>query len=364
MTETPVAVTWQPKTTAGRDMILLVLSQQDGVVRDEKGFVTARMVELCGIPDTPNNRSMISNVLKLMEQDGYIIRDTRENKRTYEVVLETPVSEGRLEELRAALARNQKFFETPEQDVATPDDDSVHPDPTLARLITDCTRGLTVIQGAADKATRQTDAGRVVISVTGALRSIGIKGQWAREIRYYLRNLGLAKAIRKCEEDDKMWWWEVSDKSVNADALVALATGDDSFPNHLARQGKTYVEDGARERAFAGRAPAVLPSSLCSPVTVRKIGEPKEGSATPPPAEPAPSTDQIAALVRIIKGLEAQLASLRESHDATVAKMNADHAAELDKLQRQIDELKEAQASAAKVDSDAADVIARHAELL
>lgn len=363
MTETPV-VTWQPKTTAGRDMILLVLSQQGGVVRDTNGFVTARMVELCQIPDTANNRGMISNVLKLMEDDGYIIRDTRPNKRTYEVVLETPVSDGRLAELERAFARNQKLFEVPEQDTAPPSGDPAHPDPTLARLITDCTRGLAVIQGAADKATRQTDTGRVAISVGSALKSVGIKGTWASEVRYYLRTLGFIKSIRECD-DHRLWWWEIRDGSVNSEALIALATGSDSYPNYLASKGKTYVEDGVRERAFAGRTPAVLPSSLCGPVTVRRIGEPgPQTAAVPPPAEPVASTDQIAALVRIIQGLESQLESLKQSHSATVAKMTADHANELAELQRQIDELKEAQATAAKVDADAADVIARHSNLL
>ena len=215
------------------------------------------------------------------------------------------------------------------------------------------------IRAAAAKAERRRGR-QAIINVSKIFRDLGIKGQRAEEVRYYLKALGFAYATERSDiQANRFWlyWWDVHpDKVLDPEKLRAFASGDKSFQNYKASGGgRNPLEDGPRERRFAGRTPAVLPDALCGPVEVRRVEEvpapqPMEAVEISTPAEEtvmAPSGDRIADLLAIIETLEAEKLVLEE----TLQRVGEEYKSEVDALREQIARLTEqlqAQASSAE----------------
>jgi hypothetical protein len=349
-----ITVVWEPKKAAMRDLILLALCNAEGseIVDRPSGQINSILRERIGIPSTKNNMTTISNVLLMMEQDGYINRD-KGNKRTYGISLARVLSAETIADLRISEGAN-KFHFTQHDAAEAPSEQRettvVPHDHKYALLVEDCGRALDAIRKAARTAKHRTNHDLVVINVNRALQNIGIRGPRAEEIRYYLRQLGLAKAMG--QSDIKagrvyLWKWQVDlDTPLDDDRLQRLASGDSSYERHKAYgQGRNPLEDGARERTFAGDAPAVLPDHLVGPVVVTRVTTTQvrteeaavttETTATVRQETSPSATDPLAELLVIIDQLEADKRGL----EARIEELTAAHADEVRGLNERIDTL-------------------------
>jgi hypothetical protein len=382
-------VTWQPKLAALRDLFLLVLYRSEGhIIEDESGKVASILRERAGIPDTKLNGSHASHVLKLMKDSGLIKREMiAGGKGTRKVTLDQFLPPSMITTLVAGEKANRLFFthgeveavpEVPSERVAAVT--VVTPDDRYGQLFADVSKSLAAIRTAAATTERRTNHGLVIINVADILRSVGIKGRRAEEIRYYLKMLGLVKAVRQSDEKVGRFylsWWEVSsDKPLDPRRLREWASGEHSFENYKAHNGRRDpLEDGSRERKFAGRVPAVLPDALVGPLIIRRVEavtprpEPvvvaveatlvEEVAAVPAPAAAevtVSSGDRVADLLEIIERLEHEKTDLEQALSQAAER----HEAEMEILREQVQALtQQVQAYAASAERADA-VIARY----
>jgi len=340
---------WTPKTAALRDLILLMVHQQGGIV-DGTGRVASRIREYFTIPDSKTNNTCISEVLGLMAQDKLIVRRMDERRtRTYGVELTSPLSEVDVRQLEEAREDNLVML------IGGKTDGEI----SLTQLTRQCQQGYRELQEAAKRSLRRDTSGRVAINATGVLKAIGISGETARRIRYYLKELGLIRSHTKCDDTDaQLWWWTISDDPIDSGKLRNLASGEHSFENNQERQ----------RRSRTGTPEA-------SPVVVRKIDDSQAAPVTsdatvdttvvrPAAAKPAPprerssgqvvaaetrsADDPVEALLVIIGRLEGRLEEQTEIHRK-----------ELEAKDGEIVELREQLAARQAVDDRAAAVIAR-----
>lgn len=300
-----------------------------------------------------------------MVADGLITRRTV-NTRTYEIALVNQVSNPELHRLQSAAASNRaKFPAAPlaeQTEALTPAEAR---EKVLADLIDDCSLIHLALQEAAAAANMKTDQGRAALNASAIFKELGFNRARAKELRHYLRELNLASAVKVCDHDPKLYWWTVSVKELNPDALRKVATGNRSYEDVASL--RTVREDSRREKTYAGSVPSVLPDRLCGEVTVRRIEKPKVPEETPAqaavkpaevvkeiaPAEPQPTpavpTDRVAALVKIIGELEAgkaaledQLKEVVEAAKEKISSLEARNAA----LQQQLSERSEVDTTA------------------
>lgn len=365
----PKHVTWEPKPAALRDLFLLVLYRAEGhSIGSDDGKVATILRERARVPHTKNNNHITSHVLLMMKDDGYISRQmTKSGRGTRGVVLTRLLTEEMVRELEVSESANLLYFthddvfsEPPEEEKPFDTKQDEYSD-----LVEACRAGLEAIRKASLTAERQTNQGLAIINVTDILRGIGIRGKRVDEVRYYLRMLGLAHAVRKSEtKGDRCWWWEVSDKELDPDKLRKMASGERSYASYLLTEGRRDpLEDGVRERRFAGRVPAMLPDGLVSPVTVShvsdKIPKEEEVAVTAQPAEEVAAVsggDRVADLLVIIETLERD----KENLERALTQAAEAHAAEVGKLRGQVEtltaKLKEYEANGERAD----EVIARY----
>ncbi len=306
----------EPKRVALRNLILLALHRRGNSIRNESGRVSSEIREMCGIPDSRTNRKYVSDVLRDLVQDGLATKSTTA-RRTFAVALVQGLSEEEVAKLQAAEAANHAFF----AELSAVDANTVSPEQQiLDKLVEDCETAYEALCKAADAAERTTNQGLAGINGAETLREVGIRGRRAEEVRYYLRRLGLAKAMRVCDKSAGLWWWQVDGKGLDPARLRRMATGDHSYLHSKVHNGKgDPIEDGPRERRFAGATPAVLPADLCSPVTVRRVepsvaAEPESVVVTEQ-AQSTSEVDRIDALVGIIERLERESREVQDTVD-------------------------------------------------
>lgn len=351
------AITWEPKRAALRDLVLLALHRRAGSIKSERGRVSSALREDCSVPESATNRKCVSDVLRGMEQDG-LVSKTTVAKRTFAVALVRPLSEEEVIRLEAAEMANRAFFiELSTADAGTPAEVGVTAEQIIDKLAADCEKAYQALCKAADTAERETSQGRVAINGPEVLTAVGIRSNRAKEVRYYLAQFGLAKAVKPHEHISSLWWWEVSRQPLDTERLRRMASGERSYENHRAHTRRPALpEDGPRERAFAGRTPSVLPDYLCGPVTVRHVKPPV--AAEPEPvvateqAQPISDADRIDALIGIIERLERESRELQDTVDRLEG--------EKSELQTAVNELR-AELEQRAVTTDRADaVIARY----
>ncbi len=106
-------------------------------------------------------------------------------------------------------------------------------------LLARCQSALDQLRDASQNSEfRSTDGRNGAISGKSALSAVGIRGDEAQEVRYYLRQLGLAKAAEESEHASNLWYWDISyDGGVEADALQKL-TEEKPWKGRSKRRGE------------------------------------------------------------------------------------------------------------------------------
>lgn len=316
-----------PSQQALRDLILLALHNKGGVIESDSGQISMLLRELCEIPDTRKNRGLLSYVLHLMTTAGLVARDMRgTTRRTYKLELAKPLSDSEalhLQDLatanRAALLPAPSAEEQSTQKEETTQDE-------LTTLVTDCKNVYAALQSAATRAVRKTDQGRAAINAAEIFKDLKIRRARRKIIRYYLRELGLARGYDPCTQDRRLFWWTVSDNELVPERLIEIATGRRSYENFA--NARAAREDTPTERRFAGNTPAILPAHLCSPVTVRRIEpkmpqQPELAEVSIERAAPTQTSDtssskanRVAALIEIVTRLESEKETLEVQREA------------------------------------------------
>ena len=254
-------IQWPPRMAALRDLFLLALERQDGIITDGTGRVASRLRELCQLGNSNSLTGTISETLRLMDETGLIRRQIDDkHTRTYSIELLRRLDEAEFAALaddetttRSRLLGSSLASRLPEDT-----------DPELVKLVERCSDGYAaIIHATRDDKVRQLGT-LYALNVTGILRSRGIPVADIRRIKYYLRELGLAKADHAVDGDSQLWWWSVSTRTLKCDSLLHLATGPRSYEN--TRHGGSAAASG--------------------PVTVRRI-EKSTGGADVTTGRPA-----------------------------------------------------------------------------
>lgn len=293
MTGTPV--TWQSKEAALRDLILLALHRRDGIVIDDTGRVASKLRGFIGIPESKRNSTYLSSVMQKMELARLITRRMNDQRtRTYNVALVGTLTDTQVQQFEALEEGNKSRFQcdTPTNEDSTSD---------LDRLVQECQDAYAALQRAAKESRRVTSGGCVALNVTGVFLAIGISRQRSKRIKHYLRLLGLAISQSRVAGEEQLWWWTVSDKSLNCEQLRQFATGDKSYETVQARHHGT-PEAGpvtVRQVEPAMARPAVTPAVL-------------DRRHTTPVTPPVIEEDPLEALTAIVERLDEENGTLRE----------------------------------------------------
>lgn len=346
-------VSYSRRTAAARDLILRTLERHHGKIVDDGGHVVSKVRVLCNIAATPTNRRTVGDALRMMEREGLIERRS-ESTQAYEVTLVVNL-DSRIADLVTREQELIEFFRADTDPVDEQDD-----------LLKDCQRAYATIQAAASRASRRNGEGHCVLNVAGVLKSLGMPRTKAKRARYYLKQLRLAVAVTEFNGPDQLWWWSVSDKVLDPDALMELANGENSYETTVNQREERRArrdEDGPHERRYAGATPAVLPNDMCGPVQVRHVAPRSNGSSarTPSPAsmpgQPATKASsakvlevsQVDQLLAIIANLERQLTDQAAEHASATRKLEDTHARQLEDLRKQLADLRTSSNKAAEV---------------
>lgn len=255
------AAIWEPKPAAYRDLVRLTLHRLGGELRDEAGGATALLLEKCGITKTSNSMSHLSAAVRAMETEGFIERVV-ERKRTYLFKLTVPLTKAEESLLSTKEGPNRAMCEKNSR----PSEKHENGD-WLTPLFDDCLKAQEALREAfrgADKATPRL----AVFNATKVLEGVGLKSRRADEVRYYLREFGLARSTTKFEGDKHLWWWEVPmEKELDREKLRKKAMGPHAYGGFRRR---APLEDTSQTRRHARGVSAHLTDADCGPVSVRR----------------------------------------------------------------------------------------------
>jgi hypothetical protein len=328
---------WQAKEAALRDLVLLALYRRDGIVIDETGHVASRLREYIGIPSSKRNGTYISSVMQKMDQVHLIERRMDDRRtRTYSISLVGTLTVEQIRQFEALEAGNKSRFTG---DAQTSDDSSSD----LEQLVRECDTAYAALQRAAKESARVTSGGCVALNATGVFLAIGIPRQRGRRIKYYLRLLGLASSQSQVAGDEQLWWWIVSDKSLNCEQLRQLATGDGSYEIAQARRNGTPE---------AGPVTVRQAEPLTRPAVTPAVLDRKHVAAV---QSPVVTADPLTALIDIAERLERENGMLHEQ----LRTQQVDHEKEVDGLKERIRELERRLGERQQASRRASDVIAR-----
>ena len=350
-------ILWEPQNAAIRDLVLLHLHRCGGSISNSRGLV---MREICdSIRLIDGHSPVLTRIMKLMADAELIIRDVR-GKRTYEVVLTSSLTPNQVAALEAlehspsmsslrrpsaevapsiAIPRAHIAEEILSSEIAptepvqislTTEQIAVR----AAQLQVDCQRALELLRTHVDK---RTQLG--TFSATAVLKAAAFANP--DEIRYYLRQLNLAKGLSR--RPGNLWEWYVNTTSeVQCAALVKLLTRGRTFTPRDKLDAALTPREVATNRRYAEGVPSVLGDTQVSPVIVTNtrsahpattlpsdvvitevIHSPEPAVPVPPhyaaalaPSAPAPESEvsRTTKLIKIIAHLEDQLAAEIASH--------------------------------------------------
>lgn len=327
MTESTPTV-WQAKPAAMRDLILLALHQRGGVILDgSTGRVASRIREYYSIPDSKATGTCISNVLHQLTLEGVITRRMNDaGTRTYDISLVTPLTDEEATLLAAARADNLARFT------------ASTPRTAPEQLIHDCSVAYAALQKLARSPEQRVDVhGNVALNVTGVIQSVGVPRSASRAIKYYLREMGLARALSAVDNNphSQLWWWRVSDQPLDTNRLRELASGDKSYEAKCAEKSGTPKAGPVTVTRVEASAPALVNPT---PVASTPLHE------SVPAAQPD-ETDPVEALVAIAEDLERENTRLTGENAGLhqqLTTQQTDRESEAEGLKARIRELEEA----------------------
>ena len=327
-------ITWEPKQAALRDLILLALHHCEGhELKSDDGKVSALLLVECGIPHSAGAVKLASRVSQLMEKGGFVVRDVI-SRRTHAIRLRTPLDAMRVKLLQGKEAENRRYFT---REVA-PSAQSLHGE-WFTPLYDDCVKALKQLRKKASAAEVTLSSGLVALSGSEALRLAGITDKKrSEEVRYYLKCLKLARAVRKYENDLFLWCWKVDpDKEVDKEKLYKLATGQQSFTAKRTRA------------AMAGE------------VTVRRVTPaPGVSQAEPEAAElPLPEPEPVDEEARLVQPEEAVASSEIDDPMEKMASIVEELEQRLEELGRLLQQAQEAATERERVHREAIDELTR-----
>jgi hypothetical protein len=349
---------WQPRLAALRDLFLLALERQDGIITDDTGRVASRLRELCQLGSSNSLTGTISEALRLMDEAGLIRRQVDDkHTRTYSIELLQRLDK---EEL-AALAKTETATRSSVlgSSLASrlPDDT----DPELVKLVEQCSDSYAaIVHATRDDKVRQLGA-LYALNVTGILRGRGIPTADIRRIKYYLRELGLAKADHAVDGDAQLWWWSVSTKALKCDSLLRLASGTRSYEH--TRRGATATADNPVTTRRIGDAPAGTSQRASAAeddrpaATAARPGPPPgRRAAAQPVVAQTTGGDTVGKLLGIITGLEARVEELTDAAETA----EKEYRQALETKDGEIAELRRRLAEQQQTDERAASVLAKY----
>ncbi|HET6746662.1 MAG TPA: hypothetical protein VFH06_00975 [Candidatus Saccharimonadales bacterium] len=334
------------KQAALCDLIKLALHRKGGVLSDSTGRIASRLRELCGLPDTKAIGACVSNTLLLMEKDGSINRDMNEQRtRTYSISLSRDLTPDEVATLLSVEEVRKLLFTVSS---VVKDDKS-----EMESLIETCQLAYLELQTYAAKPTVRRMGNMVALNVKGILKATGMLGVEQKQVRYYLKRLGLIRSHMKVDEDNHLWWWTVETRELDVDALKRVIEEhpcDDAGEYRSTQAGpvETRKVDSKPASLTEGSAKAPVPT----PVPSRQETTNNPTSAAAPDT---PANDRIASLVAIVE----ELAGDKEKLKRQIHENEAAHQSEVNRLQGQISQLREQLAQRSTADSKADALIAK-----
>lgn len=255
------SIIWEPRHAAYRDIVRLTLHRLGGELRDDEGKATARLLEECGLTRTKAASNNLSAAVRLMETEGLIERRV-EKTRTYFFKLPSLLTEAEESLLSTKQGPNLALCEKSGRPSEKHDKGD-----WLTPLFNDCLKAQKALRKAFEGAENATSR-LAVFNATKVLEGVGLKGKRADEVRYYLREFGLARSTTQFEGDSHLWWWEVSlSKELDREKLRKKAMGPRAYGGFRRR---APLEDVSQTRRHAKGISPHLADELCGPVTVRK----------------------------------------------------------------------------------------------
>lgn len=276
------------------NLIVLILSEQpDYTIKDSAGYVSRQIRELGNVPDTPAIRSIISKAIKLLEDNGRIVREKPSRHRTVMIKLNT---EGMNDHDFESLWNQSEVTRTRAHDIFR---DVVEKtgEYSFDQLVEDCRKAYEAFQDAIRTAPEddrmRSNAQAALVRGTSVLSELGLHGNRARIVRYYLKELNLAKTVDRVASRKYDWYWWANVIEFRPNVLRDRVKKDGQIwqPPKGVNPYRPWWEDTPLVRRFAGDTPAVLPDSLCGPVQVTKVKEVEVMEKTV--AEPAPAPEPV-----------------------------------------------------------------------
>lgn len=327
---------WAPQEAAGRDLILLALSRTPlGTFSNDSGKVLSEVRVACKIANTDSNNTALSRSLTLMAHAKLVTVERQGGgNRTYSVTLNVALSDSDIAALVAREAENRTRFQSPPTT------------PQMQRLIEGCQRTLAAMQRSRDELRVYPEFchsdGGTQLNATAIQKGVGIKEEdERRRLRHYLAKLGLIKAYRKGD----LWYWIVNNGPLNEGALVALASGPDSYEHHKARKEMDKARESKPVTVTCVDTTSDAVAKAPRPLMPTPLGAKQQAEKAETTRDPL---DELAAEFTLLMSRQEQLVAEVKALKATIAQRDA-HIAKLEALARQPDGREKAAALLASI---------------
>lgn len=272
------AVIWEPKDAAYRDIARLALHRLGNVVESEDGKATAILFAECGITLSEGAKKTLSKVLRLMKDDGLLLRRDVVGRRT-SCIAQAPLTPAEVSLLEMKESHNRSVCEASNRPSQVHDKGD-----WLTPLYDDCNTALAALREAFRKSERTTGS-LALINGSEVLKEAGIKTKKrADEVRHYLKEFGLASPTQP-EPNSKLWWWTVSfDKELDKEKLKKKAMGAHAYGGFARR---TPLGEDRTTRQYARGVSPHLKEVECGPVVTTR--QQLTSQVSPPAFSDAPS---------------------------------------------------------------------------